>query len=80
MEQTERSSRSRPVYSNIDHGAEAETNVHGRFNFKALHDYISNKQYPSAFSKDDKQTLRKRAQYFISIDGQLYYTGGELSM
>ena len=57
--------------------AEAETNVHGRFTFKALHDDISNKQYPC---KDDKRALRKRAQYFISIDGQLYYTGGELSM
>ncbi len=46
--------------------------MEGKFNFNTLHDYVSKKQYPSEFCKEDKRSLRKRAE---SVDGELYYTG-----
>ena len=56
--------------------SEADTKADGRFSFKTLHDYVCNKQYPSAFSKGEKRALRKRAHYFDIVDGQLHYTLG----
>ncbi|KAK7507525.1 hypothetical protein BaRGS_00001460 [Batillaria attramentaria] len=38
--------------------------------------YLKSGQCPKGYSKNDKRALKRRAQSFVVIKDQLYYTGG----
>ena len=50
----------------------------GRFSYSVISCYLQNGLYPDSFSKADKSALRKRAKYFMVLNGDtnLYYIGG----
>ena len=54
---------------------EQSSSMEGRFSYQIIQDYVTKKEYPPSFSKEDKRSLRRRAQYFTCKDGQLYYSG-----
>ena len=54
-------------------------NCDGRFAYATIHSYLDCGVYPKDFSKSDKLALRKRAKYFCTKDGDLYYVGGSSS-
>ena len=47
-------------------------NTFGRFSPSIIYDYIKD-GVPESFSKADKGSLRKRANFFIVKDAELYY-------
>ena len=48
----------------------------GWFTFRERIDkYFLQGEYPSSFSKSDKQALRKRAKFSLVKGAELYYTG-----
>ena len=47
----------------------------GKFNYSDIYQYISQKTYPSSFTKEEKRALRRRAKYFDHDEGQLTYIG-----
>ncbi|MGL5708221.1 MAG: integrase zinc binding domain-containing protein, partial [Aeromonas sp.] len=42
-----------------------------------LIDYVRDKIYPSKFSKDDKRSLRRRAENFVLVQDELYFRVSE---
>ena len=45
-----------------------------RFSFSVIHSYLSKRNYPAHFTKEDKHALRKRAKHFgCTDDRKLYY-------
>ena len=49
----------------------------GRFTFDQIYNYISDGIYPEGFEKGDKLALRKRCKFFIVMETDLYYIGGQ---
>ena len=58
------------------HRAETEA-IGGRFYFNQVFEYLNDGSYPDGFDKNDKRTLRKRANFFAVKDTELHYTSGE---
>ena len=44
----------------------------GRFSFSVIHSYLSKRNYPAHFTKEDTRALRKRVHFACTYDGKLY--------
>ena len=42
-----------------------------------MHDYLDEGIYPEGYKTQNKLVLRKKAKYFVILEGSLYYVGGK---